>query len=211
MTLQEKPCQLFKLTANDLCYGQTATLLSKCLFERLYVTSNGKEKSEIAKEGMEVAKGAISVLSKLDAKDDLLLAFSQASIQAWYIAVNGESEEDRKNASSNSVTYASNALELSNEVNNVYSKAMSRWGAVWSNLFFIVDIDVALKNAREMLEQATTVRDNYLRGVASYMVAEVMTEGCGEANPDKRRRLYEEIIGIRKTVYGFSVWFFKIL
>ncbi len=53
------------------------------------------------------------------------------------------------------------------------AKAEARWGAVWSNLFFNDDLEVSLKYAEEMLELATVVRDNYLRGVASYMIADV--------------------------------------
>ncbi len=191
----KKAMQLFKTTGNDLYYGQTATLLSECLFERLYATSDGEEKNEIAKEGMEAANEAILVLSKLDAKEELLLAYARASIQAWDIAIRAESEEDRKNASSKSVSYANNALTLSNEVSNIYSKAMSRWSAVWSNLFFSDDIEVALKYAKEMLKQATTVRDNYLRGVASYMIADVTDMKVpGEGNPDLRKQLYDDVI-----------------
>ncbi|MGD0405951.1 MAG: hypothetical protein ABSB10_04795 [Candidatus Bathyarchaeia archaeon] len=193
--LSKKALQIFKKTGSNLFYGQTANLLSKCLFERLYVASNGKEKSEIAKEGMNSAEDAILVLSKLGDKEELILAFSQASVQAWYIAITSESEEERKNIADKSVNYATNAIVLSKEVDNLYSKAMSRWGGVWSNLFFTDDIEISLKYAKEMLEHASIVRDNYFKGIASYMIADVTDMKVpSEANPNKRKQLYDEII-----------------
>jgi len=84
--LAKKAMQVFKTTGNDLCYGQTANLLTACLYERSHAESNGKEKSEIAQDGMENADDAIQVLSNLDGKEELLLALSLASIQAWYVS-----------------------------------------------------------------------------------------------------------------------------
>jgi KaiC/GvpD/RAD55 family RecA-like ATPase len=190
-----KALQILKTSPDDLLYGQTSTLLSKCLFDRMYATSDGKQKCDLAKKGLEAAVEAISVLSKVNTKEDLLLAFSQASIQAWDIAIRAESEEERKDASSKSLSFANSAMALSNEIGNAYSKSMARWGAVWSNLFFNDDIEVSLKYAKEMLENAEAVRDNYLCGVASYMIADVSDmKVAGEANPEKRKQLYDEII-----------------
>ena len=202
--LAKKAMNLLKTAKDNLSYGQTANLLAKCLFERLYIAPDGKEKSEIAKEGMETANDAIAVLSKLDAKEELLLAYSQASIQAWYIAMSSESEEERKDAEKKSVSYANSAITLSNDVSSLFLKAMSRWGAVWSNLFFTDDIEVSLKYAKEMLEQASTAQDNYLKGTASYMVADVTDmKAVGEANPDKRKQLYDEIIKYSEDAIRF--------
>ncbi len=191
----KKALQLLKNAGNDLSYCQTANLLSECLFERLYITALSKEKNEIAQEGMKCAVDAVSALSKIDCKEELLLAFSQASIQAWYLAINGESGENRKDLADRSVSYANSAVALSNEVGNPYSKAMSRWSAVWSNLSFTADIEVSLKYAKEMLEQARKVQDNYLMGAASYLIASVIDrKALGEANPDKRKQLNNEIM-----------------
>jgi KaiC/GvpD/RAD55 family RecA-like ATPase len=193
-TLSNNAMKHFKVGKNELYYGRTATLLSKCLFERLYITLDSEDKRRIAHEGMERANDAIEVFSKLDAKDDLLQAYSQASIQAWYIANSSQSEEERKNAEKTSICYANVAVELSNLIANPYSKAISRWGAVWSNLFFTDDVEVSLKYAREMLEQATVVQDNYLRGIASYMLAETTDMKVrGEENPDQRRKLFDSV------------------
>ena len=84
-----------KTAGNDLCYGQTANLMSKILYERMSIASTGVEKNEICQEGIDNINEAISILSKLDDKDELLLAFSLASIQSWYAA--NITEEEIKN------------------------------------------------------------------------------------------------------------------
>jgi len=193
--LAKRAMQVFKTAGNDLCYGQTASLLTACLYERSHAESNGKEKSEIALEGMDNANDAIQVLSKLDSKEELLLAFSLASIQAWYVSNLSEKEEDRKNMASKSVSYGESAIALSKEVDNLYSKAMSRYAAVYSNLYFTNNSEASLEYAKEMVEQASIVQDNYLRGVASYLLADVTDmKVLGEADPDKRKQQYGEIV-----------------
>ena len=134
--LAKRAMQVFKTGGNDLSYGQTANLFTTCVYERSQVESDGKEKSEIAQEGMGNANDAIQVLSKLDSKEELLLAFSLASIQAWYVSNLSEKEEDRKNLASKSVSYAESAIALSKEVDNLYSKAMSatqRYIQIWTS------------------------------------------------------------------------------
>jgi Soluble NSF attachment protein, SNAP len=193
--LAKRAMQVFKTRRNDLFYGQTANLFTTCVYERSQVESDGKEKSEISREGMNNADDAIQVLSKLDSKEDLLLALSLASIQAWYVSNLSEKEEDRKSLASKSVSYSESAIALSKEIDDPYSKAMSRYAAVYSNLDFTNNSDVALKYAKEMLEQASTVQDNYLRGVAFNLLANVIdAKISGEADPDKRKEHYEEIV-----------------
>jgi KaiC/GvpD/RAD55 family RecA-like ATPase len=193
--LGKKAMDAFKAVGNDLYYGQTANMLSKSFYDLLVVTSIGKERNEVSREGISFGDIAISVLSKLCRKDELVQALSVASIQAWTAANISETEDDRKKLADKSVSYAARALELSKEVDNLYSKAMARWAGVLSNLFFTDDIEIASNYAREMLEQSSTVRDNYLRGIASYLLAQVIDwKVLSEENPDKRKRQYQEII-----------------
>ena len=191
----KKAMEIFKTARDNLRYGQTANLLTKCLFERLYLARTWKEKSAFAHEGTENSNEAISVLSKVDDKEELLTAFALASIQAWYTAISSEREKERKEAADNSVIYAGKAIALSEEVSNPLHKALSRWGGVWSNLYFTEDIEIALKYAKEMLKQASIARDNYFMGAASYMIADAMDmKVLGEADPNRKRQLYDEII-----------------
>jgi KaiC/GvpD/RAD55 family RecA-like ATPase len=191
----KKAIAIFKTSGNNLRHGQTANLLTKCLFDRIYVTSSWKEKREFAREGIETSREAISALSKLNDKEELLTAFSIASIQAWYTAIQSESEEKRKEAADNSVSFAAKAIELSEEIANPIHKAISRWAAIWSSLYFTKDIEISRKYAKEMLEQASIVRDHYLLGQAFYMIAEVTyKKALGETNPSQRKQLHDEAI-----------------
>jgi hypothetical protein len=47
----KKAMEAFKGDGNNLCYAQTANLLAKCLFERLYLAPTWKEKRAFAHEG----------------------------------------------------------------------------------------------------------------------------------------------------------------
>lgn len=194
-TKAKKAMQLFQTSGNMLLFGQTANLLTKCLFERLYVEPIAKEKTKIVQEAMKIADDAISALSKLGNPEELITAFTQASILNWYYAIFSQSEEERKAAADSSVNYAAKAIALSEKIQSSYYRAMSLWGAVWSNLYFTDDIEISLKYAKEMLEQASLARDNYFKGASSFMIADVTDQKVlGEANPNHKKQLYDEII-----------------
>jgi KaiC/GvpD/RAD55 family RecA-like ATPase len=209
----QQAVQAFKNAGNDLQCGQAANLLAQCLFDRLYVAATGQEIAEISQQTMENSKSAISVLEKAGSKDDLVLAFSLASLQAWYVANTSEQEEERKNVACQSVKYAENATELAKEIPNPYLKAMAGWAGVFSNLYFTENIESSQQFAQDMLNQASMVQDNYLKGIAYYLLAHVLDwKVLGEANPDKRKQDYEKIIkyaeeGIRNLELVFQDWF----
>ncbi len=194
-TLAKNALQAFKNAGNGLLYGQAANLLSKILYDRLYIGTTGREQTEFAREGMTAAEDAVSVLSKIESKDELTLAFSLESLHAFWIAMINEHEEDSKNIASKSVSCAERAIALSKEIDNPHSKAMSRWAGAYSNLYYAENIESALQYAKEMFEQASIVNDNYLKGVACYLLAHILDQKTvGEANPDKKKQKYEEII-----------------
>src|SRR3989337_520492 len=88
--LAKTALEAFEKVGNSLRYARVACLLSKCLFDRLFIGATGKEMSDIAREGLRIANDAISILSKLENKDELALAFSTASLQASWIAMINE-------------------------------------------------------------------------------------------------------------------------
>jgi KaiC/GvpD/RAD55 family RecA-like ATPase len=191
----KKAMQIFQASGNILSYGQTANLLTSCLFERLYAEHIAKEKTRIVQEATRIANDAISALSKCDSPEELIVAFTQASILNWYYAVFSQSEEERKAAADTSVNCAVKAIALSEKIQSSFYKALSLWGGVWSNLYFRDDIDISLKYAKEMLSQASIAKDNYFKGAASYMIADVTDQKVlYEANPNQRKQLYDEII-----------------
>ncbi|MDH5483249.1 MAG: hypothetical protein OEY22_10315 [Candidatus Bathyarchaeota archaeon] len=188
--------QAFQTAGDELNYGKTCNLMLLCLFERLYVAPTHEEKRVIAQEGMQLSNETISILSKLDDKSELLQAYSIASLQNWYVAdIVSEREENRKELADLSVSYSDKAVALSGETDDPYDIALSRWAAALCALAFTEDITTALEYAKEMLQQGVVVNDNYLRGVASYILAYASDWMVPkEANPDKKKERCEETI-----------------
>jgi KaiC/GvpD/RAD55 family RecA-like ATPase len=204
LNFAKKARLVFKASGNNLYLGKTANLFTRSSFERLYISCNGDEKSKLAQEGMNSANEAVSSLLKSDEKEELVLAYSLACIQAWYISTIGKDEEETKSAVEKSATYARKAIELSKEVDNAFFKAMACWAGVWSNLYYAEDSKVSLSYAKEMLKYASTAHDNYLKGIASYLVADATDyKMLSEPNPDKRRQQCEDIISYSKNSIRF--------
>ena len=133
--LTKEALKAFKEVGDEVKYGQTANLLSKCLIDRLYLSSAG-DLDEISREAIENSEDAISVLSKLDQRDDLLIAFALASVQCLYIANLFGTEEMTKSMASKSVTYSENAAKLSDQIGGPYDKAIVNWSSALSSMFF---------------------------------------------------------------------------
>ena len=187
--------EAFKNAGDELNYGKTCNNLLLCLFERLCIASDAREKQIITQEGIDYGNKAISVLSKHENKNELLLAYSTASLQNWYAANITEHEKKRKELAHKSLSYSEKAVALSKEVDNPYYTARSRWAATLCTLFFTGKIESALEYAKEMLQQGSISRDNYLQGVASYLLAFV-TDWMAprEEITDKKKKTFKEII-----------------
>jgi KaiC/GvpD/RAD55 family RecA-like ATPase len=192
----EKSLAAYEKAGNKLAYGKMCNDILGCLLERSYVACDYLELCCIGKEGTEYANKAISTLSKIDEKNELLRAYYTASLQSWYIANFGEQEETaQKEMVQKSINYSEKATELSRDVNNPYFGAMSNWAAAFCAIVFTEKAESALEHAKTMLEQGTTARDNYLKGLASYLLAfvtDMMT--LREADPDKQKKGHKKTI-----------------
>jgi len=191
----KKSLEAYENAGDELNYGKMCNDLLLCLLDRLYAASDWKEMITVAQEGISCANKAITVLSKLGNKTELLRAYSTASLQSWYAANISEQEEKRKELVQRSLNYSEEALKLSKEVDIPYHIAMANWAAAFSTLLFTEKTESALEYANEMLRQGTIVRDNYLKGVASYVLTFVINwMTLREADPDKRKEGHEKII-----------------
>ncbi len=186
--------EAYENAGDELSYGKMCNDVLTCLLERLYVASDWREMKNFALEGINCANKAIAILSKLGNKSELLRAYFTASLQSWY-AANISEEEQRKELMRRSLSYSEEALKLSQEVDNPHYTAMANWAAAFCTLLFTEKVESSLEYAKEMLRQGTIVRDNYLKGVASYVLAFVanwMT--LREADPDKQKEGHKNII-----------------
>ncbi len=185
----------FEAVGDSEEYSQTNIVLSQCIFDRLYISPTWEEMSDFAKQATNLAETTIAASSKTSNKDEILLAYSLGSLQNWYAANISETEEGRKNYAYKSVSYAEKAIEISKEVDNHNLKAYAFWAGVFSSLYFTENIDCSLQYAKQMLNEATITRDNYFKGIAYYLLAHVLDyKFPGEANPDKRKQMYDELL-----------------
>jgi hypothetical protein len=106
----------FEKSGNRIEYGNTASILCQCLLDRLKIAGTGEEAKAISKEGINTADAAITFLSKLENKDELLIAFSLASLQTWYAANISEQEKEEKTLAERCLSFSENALKLSEQV-----------------------------------------------------------------------------------------------
>ena len=200
----KKSLEAYKNAGDELSYGKMCNDLLLCLLDRLNVASNSDENRNVAQKGINLANEAVAVLSKLENKNELLRAYFTASRLSWYTANISEQKEKRKEHIQRSLSYSENALKLSVEVDNPYYTAMSNWAAAFCTLFFTEKVGSSLEHAKEMLRQGTIVRDNYLKGVASYILAFVtnwMTQR--EVDPDKKKKGQETTIKYAKDAIHY--------
>jgi len=193
LTFGNKALDAFKKNGDELNYGKTCNDLLLCLFERLFLSSDDKEKKSICQQGAYYGNEAISALSKIDNKSELIRAYSIASLLSWYVANISEREEEKKEMADLSVNYADKAVVLSRDVDNPYDIALSRWPAALCALYFAGNTKSSLAHSREMLQQGNIVSDNYIKGIASYILAFVSDWMVPkEGNPDKKKAQCEE-------------------
>jgi tetratricopeptide (TPR) repeat protein len=186
----------YQTAADQLGYEKTCNILLACFFERLCVASDWKELRNIAQESVTYGQDAIEILSKLDDKNELLATYSSASLLNWYAANFSEQEEQaRRELSQRSLIYSQKASELSKQVNSPYSIAMANWAAAFATLIFTEKVEDAMKFAEEMLKQGNAARDNYLKGVAYYVLAFVKDmKLMREENPEQKNAGHRSII-----------------
>ena len=190
-----KNLKALKIPAEKLEFVQTCSNILLCLIERPYLASTSSEKLKTALEGIDFINEVISFLSKVEKKDEHLLAHSAAGLQNWYAANIVDREERRKELADKSLSHSKKALTLSKQVDDPYYKAMSRWAAALTTLFFTNKIELSLQYSREMLQQGSTAKDNYLEGIAYYLLA-FTTDWIikREADPEIRKKKCREII-----------------
>ncbi|MGA3192690.1 MAG: hypothetical protein ABSD73_09300 [Candidatus Bathyarchaeia archaeon] len=196
LKLGKESLEKYKKSADEASYGKMCNDLLRCFFERLSIASDWRELKDLTQEAITYGLDAINVLSKLADKEDLLGAFSTASLLNWYAANFSEQDErTRKELVQRSISYSEKALELSKQVENPSLVAMANCAAAHSTIIFTENAEDSFRYAEEMLKQGAEIRDNYLKGVAYYLLALVTDwRTVREGDPDKKKEGHRKII-----------------
>jgi KaiC/GvpD/RAD55 family RecA-like ATPase len=201
LTLGKKAQKKFKTIGDQLTYGKTCNMLAIWACDLHCITTTSAGKIRVIQQGLSNATTAISVFSKLRNKDDLIVSLCISSILCVSLSeVNAQ--EKNKNLCNISLKYAKEAVELSEEVDNPYSKAMAFWAEANYTTWFEEKIEKrkSLEYPEEMLKQASIVRDNYLKGIAYHHLAYALyADVQGEADPDVKKQKFIDIIEYSKS------------
>ena len=194
--LGKESLENYRVATDEMSYGIMCNDLLLFFFERLCVACDWKELGRIAHEGINYGQEAINVLSKLGNTNELLRAYSMASLLNWYTANFTEQDERaRKELSQRSLDYSQKALELSKHSESCDLGAMANWAAAFATMIFTEKIEEALRYAEEMSKHGTVARDNYLKGVANYVLAFAMdAKTMREADPEQKKKGHSKII-----------------
>jgi KaiC/GvpD/RAD55 family RecA-like ATPase/tetratricopeptide (TPR) repeat protein len=94
-----------------------------------------------------------------------------------------------------SLTCCEKAIRLSKEADDPYSIANANWASSVCKLLFTEKAEEALNHARTMMKQGELTRDNYLKGIASYLLTFVQDWMIKrEGDPEKKKKGHEKII-----------------
>ena len=185
---------VFGASGDEEKYGITCNILQLCTFDRLKYASTRETKQTIAQEAMVCCDKTISTIQLSD-KEALIHAYAIAALINWYTTNITEEVTQRRQLAQRSVRYAEKAIRLAKEVQNPYSTAMAQYAAAMTNLFFTENIEASLKYAQDMRQQGLIIKDNYIKGIASYLIAFASDWMIPkETDPDQRRARYDMII-----------------
>ena len=180
-------------------YARTCTDLLSYLIERQYTARDSKEMTNIAEDGVEYANKAIKVLPKLENKKERLRAYSLASIQRWYASNVSEQSDKAEELAKQSLVYSEKALLLLKETDDPFYRAISNWAAAICTLLFTEKAESSHEYASEMLRQAEVAEDNYLIGIALYLLIFIINWMMArEPDSNKQKEGHRQIVELSK-------------
>jgi len=195
-TFGKKVLKSLKKADDQLNYAKTCNILAMCAHDLQNIVPTSEEKRKILQDGFVVVNKAITILSKLKKKDDLVLALSLSSVLYMSLANVSHQKQEQEMSRNRCLEHSIKANKLSKEITNPYVKVISRWARSFSSVFFEERIVAnPLKHTKEMLKYAIIVRDNYLKGIAFYLLAGALfAEAQYEINPIRKKQICEDII-----------------
>lgn len=196
----KKSAAAYEEANNKSGYGRVYITSLRCLFEMLYIASDSQEMAKIAQDGIEYADKAIEALTKPECKECLLEAYSLASLQGWYAANVSEDADKSEQLAKRSLAFSEKALQLSASVHDPYLTAISNWAAAIAVLFFTGNAQSSFEYAKKMKKQGQKAKDNFLVGVAHYVLTQVTDwMAVREADNNKQKEWRKQEIEFAKA------------
>jgi hypothetical protein len=186
----------YQALGDDVSYERLCNDLLTYLFERLPIASDWNEKENILETGIEYAEQAIARAGKTKISREAIRSYTYASLLTWYAAHVSEQEAERQSFEKRSLDYMQQAIELSKDGIDPYDIALSNWAAGFSTLLSTEgDVQVATQYATETLKQGQRIRDNYIQGLALYLLATITnSKNIVERDTEQKRAGHQQII-----------------
>jgi KaiC/GvpD/RAD55 family RecA-like ATPase len=200
LKLGKKHLQILKGSKEKISDAETYNLLLMCSYDLQYISPTAKEKRKAIENGIRIADQAVSALSESESKNGLIVVLSMKSILNWFLGdVCEEEEKKEKSLAKKCLEYSKKANELSEKSEDHYSKAMSNWAGALCMILLTEKsaLEHSPSYAKEMLQNALVLKDNFLIGIANHLLQGYL--GPEEFDPSKLKQICEEGITYSKN------------
>lgn len=171
--LEKKALRIYMDIDDTVPLAKTCIELNMCLTDRLSLEWNKKARQRILREALGYGDKAIGILSGLGEHNELARAYYTASIH-YAIAAKGLELDKRGKYEEKALSYSEKALELSERLGDPFLLGMSSIYLGSAIIDFTDHPDTSGKHLRIALECGLHIRDNFLVGRASYLLAFLM-------------------------------------
>jgi hypothetical protein len=184
----------FKNAKDGFNFGATCNLLGLCILDLHHVIPTSQGKRSILREGLGYANDAVKVFSSAKEREELTIALCVSSLLSEILL---DDHQEERSLAGLCVKQSERAWELSKNLTNPYLKAMACWAEANCIIYLEEKMEKrrSLFYPREMLRQATIVRDNYLKGNAWHLLAyAIFADVLEEVNPAAKKQRCEDIV-----------------
>lgn len=190
--LEREALKVYRELNDHFNLGKTYVEVNSCLFDRLHFEWDKESRWEIFREALNFGDKAIDIFSRLGEKHALARAYYTTS--AFYeIAAKVSKLEYKSEYEQTALSYSRKAVELSQEVGDLFLLGMSSIWLGTTLVDFADQTESAAKYFKNALEWGRQIRDRYLIGRAAYLLAHLMAWNMvAEEVPEKIREISEK-------------------
>ncbi|UCH37450.1 MAG: hypothetical protein JSV76_07180, partial [Candidatus Bathyarchaeota archaeon] len=189
---------------DDLHYAKVCNDLLVYLFERLTMASDWDEKLNILDAGIEYAEKVVTLIGTTKIPREAIRSYTYACLLTWYASHVSEQEVERQSFEKQSLDYGQRALQISSDDIDHYDIALAYWAVGFSTLLSTGNVEIATKYTRETLTKGQQIRDNYIQGLAYYLLATITNmKNLKERDNEQKQAGHHQIITYAKDAIKF--------